>query len=111
MQTKQMQIRDFHILGDASVGFKPMDGICQFMYRGKMVSVSTAGQSQGACQNEVAVFRSTPDGNFGKQVGLFHTVEDAIDFINAMENLKSVTHLGAQVKTAIRKFMEGEEQW
>lgn len=82
MITDMLQYRGFQILGDASQQFQPVDAICQFKYKDYLVSVSTAGLSKGACQTEVAVFFGV---NFTTEVGKhFHTVEEAIEFINKL---------------------------
>lgn len=78
--THQYRVRDFHILSDAKENFRPIDGICQFEFRGYQISVSTAGLSVGACQTEVAVFKGE---SRREKAGLFHTVEEAIDFVIA----------------------------
>lgn len=82
MSTKHFQRRGFHILADASKRFQPLDAICQFLYRGYQISLSTSGLSQGACPTEVAVFKGAADFKFELQVHQCHTVEEAIDWVN-----------------------------
>lgn len=78
--TTQYQNRGFRILSDAVGGFKPIDAICQFEYKDYQISISTAGLSKGACQTEVIVFTGP---NRDIELGLFHTVQDAVEFIDA----------------------------
>jgi len=80
MYTKQYRIRDFHILTDASGKFKPIDAICQFSYNGYQISISTSGQSQGACQTPICIYGGNDFQDVVKDG--FHTVQDAIDYIN-----------------------------
>jgi hypothetical protein len=75
-----LQIRDFHIIGDAQSGYLPIDALCQFYYKEYLVSVSTAGISMGGCQNHVCVFHK-PDTKQVAKDG-FHTVEEAINWID-----------------------------
>jgi hypothetical protein len=79
--TNQFKYRDFHIIGDANQQFKPLDAIAQFKYKEYMISMSTSGLSAGACQSEVQVFDRHE--NIVHRPG-FHTVEEAIDFINTL---------------------------
>lgn len=72
--------RGFRIIGDRKLKYQPVDAICQFIYKGYLVSVSTAGISEGGCQNEIAVFANA-ENDYSNEIGLFHTVEEAIDFI------------------------------
>ena len=81
MITKQMAMRDFHILADAKGSFMPIDEVCQFLYKRKLITVTTAGLSQGACQTEVSVFSKDGNGNYTIEDGRYYTVEDAIDSI------------------------------
>jgi len=81
MFTNQYKIRGFHILSDAQNGCRPIDGICQFEYKGHLVSISTAGLSKGACQTEVGVYDGVKRDN---EVGRFHTVQEALDHINGL---------------------------
>lgn len=78
--TRQMQLRDFHILSDALNAFRPIDGVCQFKYNNFQVSISTAGLSRGACQTPVCVYTGDDFDKVAKDG--FHTVKDAIDWIN-----------------------------
>ena len=78
--TRQMEIREFHILSDASAGFIPVDAVAQFRYNGYLISMSTAGLSKGACQNHVAVFFGNDTEKAAKED--FHTVQEALDWIN-----------------------------
>jgi hypothetical protein len=61
--------------------------ICQFKYKDYVISISTAGRSQGACQNEVHVFDK--EGEYLVKEG-FHTVEEAIKHINVVFNSKDI---------------------
>jgi hypothetical protein len=56
-----------------------MDGICQFLFKGYQISISTAGQSHGACQTPICVYTGDNFQEVAKDG--FHTVEDAIDWI------------------------------
>lgn len=78
----QYAMRSFHILSDASGGCKPIDAICQFEYKGLMISISTAGVSKGGCQNEIEVFDGV-DRNIS--VTRTRTVEEAIKFIDEIQ--------------------------
>lgn len=78
--TRQMEIRDFHILSDAQTAFHPIDGLCQFKYKGYQISISTSGLSKGACQTPVCVYSGEDFQQVAKDG--FHTVEEAIDWIN-----------------------------
>lgn len=70
--------RDFVLIGDASNQFKPIDAIFKFVFKDDyVISVSTAGLSQGACQTEVIV----EDIHSHKTMYMCNTVEEAIDFI------------------------------
>ena len=74
--------RQFRITSDAALGFRPIDAICQFDYRGYQISMSTAGMSQGSCQHLIEIFH---DDASVQTIGPgFRTVEDAINFINKM---------------------------
>lgn len=76
--------RGFRIMSDVKDGFKPIDGICQFVFKGHQVSISTAGMSIGACQTEIAIFRKDEDGKFTVVVHQTSTVEEAIEWILAV---------------------------
>lgn len=90
MITQQLSVRNFHILSDVTGGFKPIDALCQFIYKGKQISISTAGLSKGACQSEIVIYGYNQiDKDYTDKKGLFFTVEDAIKFIDAMELLTS----------------------
>ena len=78
-QNHQFKLRRFEITGDAGVNFKPIDAVAQFEYKGFVISFSTAGRSIGACQNEVQILKSNGDYLFPDG---FHSVEDAINFLN-----------------------------
>lgn len=82
--TNQYQNRGFHILSDAIGHFTPIDGICQFEYKGYQISVSTAGLSKGACQNEVFVFGGE---NREKEIHRAHTVQEAIQHVDGLKML------------------------
>lgn len=82
MFTQQYKIRDFHILSDVTGGFKNIDAICQFSYNGYQISISTAGQSKGACQQPICIYSGNDFQDVVKDG--FHTVQDAIDYINQM---------------------------
>lgn len=79
--TKQYAMRGFHIISDAAGHFRPVDAICQFEYKGHQVSVSTAGLSQGGCQNEVKVFGGEKRED---ELHQCHTVQEAIEYIDAL---------------------------
>ena len=79
LKTKQMEIRDFDIVSDVQKQFTPIDDICQFKYMEYVISISTAGRSQSSCQNKVHVFDK--EGEYLVKEG-FHTVEDAIKYID-----------------------------
>ena len=73
--------RGFHIVTGSN---DPIDACAQFKYNDYLVSMSSLGRSQGACMTAVAVFAS-PD-YVDPVGGNFHTVQDAIDWINQQEN-------------------------
>lgn len=80
-KTTQYGFRGFHILSDAIGHFTPVDAICQFEYKDHQISVSTAGLSKGACQNEVFVF-----GGENRDIELkrTHTVQEAIEYVDGL---------------------------
>lgn len=82
MSTSQMQIREFDILSDAQQEFKPIDAICQFLYKGFQISISTAGRSQGACQTPICIF--TGDNYQDVLKNGLRTVEEAIEYIDGL---------------------------
>lgn len=75
---------DFDIIGNVG---QNIDACAQFFYKGKQISMSTIGRSQGGCSNPVAIF----DGDkFQHHVGDFCSVQDAIDFINGDTNVTPI---------------------
>lgn len=77
-----MNTREFDIISDVQQGFKQIDAICQFLYKGFQISISTAGRSQGACQTPVCIFTGNEYQDVFKD-GL-RTVEEAIEYINSL---------------------------
>ena len=90
MITKQFEMRDYQIIG--RLGFSnavvSIDAVCQFLYKGFLVSMSTMGLSMGACQSEVYIYAKDPeaagDDKYTVMSGTFFTVQDAIEFINGL---------------------------
>jgi len=80
MITKQMQLREFDILSDAQMGFTPADAICQFLYKGYQISISTAGRSKGACQTPICIYTGVEYQDVYKDD--FSTVREAIEYID-----------------------------
>lgn len=80
-KTKQYDMRGFHILSDAIGHFTPIDGVCQFEYKNHQISVSTAGLSKGACQNEIFVFGGP---NRDIEMKRTRTVQEAIQFVDSL---------------------------
>lgn len=81
--SKQLDMRGFHIINHSG----PIDACAQFIYKDYMISMSTLGLSKGACQSEVEIFHKDqlqyrPVTDKG-----FHTVEEAIEYINNMNDL------------------------
>lgn len=74
-------MQNFNFQGFRFTGsdFKPCFGCFQFIYMSYEISASNMGVDTGACPTEVAVFSTI--GNC-KPIGYFHTVEEAITFIN-----------------------------
>lgn len=85
MPTDQMKLRQYQIISDATGNYEPIDAIAQFMYKGYIVSMSTAGLSKGACQTKVQVFdpNAHPDFDMVCPAG-FTTVSGAIDYIDTL---------------------------
>lgn len=88
IHSDMLEIRDFQILGDAQSGFKPVDAIAQFKYHGYLISMSTAGLSRGACQTHVCVFEKQDKDKVAKDG--FHTVEEALEWINVIVGIKEM---------------------
>lgn len=82
MNTKQLTLRGFHIVNHSG----PVDACAQFMYKDYMVSMSTLGLSQGACQTEVEIFHKDNLNKPATDRG-FHTVAEAIEHINGLDDL------------------------
>lgn len=81
MITKHFQSRGYHIIDHK----ESIDAIAQFVYRGYQVSMSTVGRSQGGCMQPVKIFEQNTTAEYDKLVGGdFHTVNDAIEYINAI---------------------------
>lgn len=88
----QYQTRSFRFQGYTvmeGVQGLPIDGIGQFMYKDRLISFSSRGYSRGCCLSEVVVFVNTEDGDWSKEltdshgnVLRFHSVEEAIDYLN-----------------------------
>lgn len=74
--------RGFKIISDASGNFQPIDAICQFLYRGYQISISTTGLSKGACHQGIAVYGGN-DYNCCMKDNL-STVQNAIDYVNSL---------------------------
>ena len=72
--------QSFRIISYVKTWFQPIDVVCQFEYKGHLISISTAGSSQGACHTKVEIFKG-PDFDQIIDPG-FRTVEEAINFIN-----------------------------
>ena len=69
-----------------------IDACTQFEYMGVIVSASTIGRSQGGCPHPVAVFENTGDHQYvGDLIGEFHSIEDAIKFIDGDTNILKVS--------------------
>lgn len=77
---------DFNIIDSTG---KNMDACAQFIYKGRQVSISTIGRSQGACASPVAVFTGH---NFQTMVGEFYSVEEAIYFINGDSTIINIRY-------------------
>lgn len=85
MDDFQFKIRQFRIISDISNNFKPVDAICQFVYRNRLINISTSGQSIGASQHEIVVFENPSiESNINAVIYKCMTVEEAIDFINSL---------------------------
>lgn len=82
MPTQQMEIRGFDIIADVQGDFKPIDAICQFLYQGHQISISTSGRSQGACQTPICIF--TGDNYQDVLKNGLRTVEEAIEYIDGL---------------------------
>ena len=82
LKTDQYTFRGFHILSDAMEQYRPLDAICQFEYKNHQISISTAGRSKGACQNEIFVFAGE---NRETEVKRTHTVQEAIEYIDSLK--------------------------
>jgi hypothetical protein len=71
------------ICHDVGQAFKEVDAICQFKYRGYVISASTAGRSIGACLNNVAVFERDPSKSDGFALASEQgSVAEAIEWVN-----------------------------
>lgn len=81
MITKHFQSRGYHIIDHK----ENIDAIAQFVYRGYQVSMSTIGRSHGGCMQPVNIYKQDTSDEYDKLVGGdFHTVNDAIEYINAL---------------------------
>lgn len=66
--------QDFRIITDQyKLGF----ACFQFKYKGYEISASNIGVNRGGCPSEICVF-----DNNAQVIGLFDTIENAIDFLN-----------------------------
>lgn len=87
MHTRQLDIRDFHIVDIKG----NVDACAQFIYKGYMISFSTWGLSKGACQSHVHVYEKAypEEADYSKHVKTdLHTVEEAIELINELTSIK-----------------------
>lgn len=82
MNTKQLNMRGFHIVNHSGA----VDAVAQFMYKDYMISMSTMGLSKGACQTEVEIYHRDNLNKPATDRG-FHTVEEAIEQINGLNDL------------------------
>lgn len=57
--------------------YKPGFVCFQFQYKGFEISASNIGVNRGGCPSEITVF-----DNAAQVMGLFDTIEDAINFLN-----------------------------
>lgn len=92
MITDHFKSRGYHILAQRLDGpsfWTSIDGTAQFLYKDYMISMSTAGRSKGACMQPVCIFLPGDDYNNVAQDG-FHTVQDAIQWIDQQVDLDSV---------------------
>lgn len=80
-KTKMYDHRGFHILHDVMGNYADADAICQFEYKDHQISMSTAGRSRGACQQEVIVFGGPERG---VELARTHTVQEAIEYIDSL---------------------------
>lgn len=69
-----------------------VDACVQFLYKGVVVSASTIGRSKGGCAHPVAVFENTGDHVYvGDLIGEFHSIEDAIKFIDGDHTIERIS--------------------
>lgn len=95
-----MPTREFSLMHDVQGGFAAIDGICQFLYKDYMISISTAGMSQGACHTPICIFDRRDTDKVIKDG--FNTVQEAIDWINMPDREDWINNPDSYVLTTHR---------